>query len=494
METEDAAGGAAGAHAAYRGFRWHLFAVLWATAALFHLAGNRRPDWIAVDIGFIAVHLGIAAAAVAVLVGWQRRAALLFLCGLVVVSAFLEMPVVGNHWVLAGLVSLAYLIAAAGGARGRGGQPAQTWARFAPAARLSFLIAYGFAAFAKLNSDFFDPSVSCAVYYHDQLVRSWGLGALTSAGRPGLGLLMAVAAAAVELSVAGLLAFRRTRRLGLLLALPFHWMLAMDFSQHFWDFSSVLFAGFLLFADDAVVDGVRARLQRFQNAVRPSVRKAAAAIAGVIVVAVAVGTVTTDSAVSRGFAVLGAHIAWAVVGTAIVVVVVLAVLRARTGEARAGDTRGMVRATGLVAIVPLLVFVNGLTPYLEIKTGFGWNMYSNLRTVAGESNHFLVSSTLDVTGLQADRVAIVQSSDPDLAALADRNFEVVYSEFREYAHDYPDESVTYRRGLETIEATRIGDDEAGKGGVSWVSKKLQSFRVVDTADAVRCQSVFGPAR
>ena len=38
-------------------------------------------------------------------------------------------------------------------------------------------------------------------------------------------------------------------------------------------------------------------------------------------------------------------------------------------------------------LVPLLVVANGLTPYLELKTGFGWNMYANLRTVDGESNH-----------------------------------------------------------------------------------------------------------
>lgn len=32
-------------------------------------------------------------------------------------------------------------------------------------------------------------------------------------------------------------------------------------------------------------------------------------------------------------------------------------------------------------LVPVLVVFNGLTPYLELKTGFGWNMHSNLRTV-----------------------------------------------------------------------------------------------------------------
>ena len=47
-------------------------------------------------------------------------------------------------------------------------------------------------------------------------------------------------------------------------------------------------------------------------------------------------------------------------------------------------------------LVPLLVVVNGFTPYLELKTGYGWNMYSNLRTVDGESNHLLVRRDVPV--------------------------------------------------------------------------------------------------
>ncbi|MBW3536994.1 MAG: hypothetical protein KY395_04375, partial [Actinobacteria bacterium] len=60
-------------------------------------------------------------------------------------------------------------------------------------------------AFAKLNSGFFDPEVSCAVFYHDQLVGSWGLSSLGVAGDPVLGRLVAIAAVVIELSVPVLL-------------------------------------------------------------------------------------------------------------------------------------------------------------------------------------------------------------------------------------------------------------------------------------------------
>lgn len=91
-----------------------------------------------------------------------------------------------------------------------------------------------------------------------------------------MGVALAVAAAVLELSVAALLAWPRTRRWGLLVAVPFHWLLALDFTQHFWDFSSVLFAAFLLFADDTVMDGVGARLAALRAAVRPALARSTA--------------------------------------------------------------------------------------------------------------------------------------------------------------------------------------------------------------------------
>ena len=121
-------------------------------------------------------------------------------------------------------------------------------------------------------------------------------------------------------------------------------------------------------------------------------------------------------------------------------------------------------------------------------------MYSNLRTVDGETNHLLVPATLDLTGLQADTVEILASSDADLDDLVGSGYAVVYTELREYADEHPGASVTYRRDGRVVSTTRIGDGPAGRGDVSEVSRRLQSFRVIDTTGAERCQAVFSPAR
>ncbi|MFP5335097.1 MAG: hypothetical protein ACLGIV_07280 [Actinomycetes bacterium] len=469
-----------------------LFALWWGLAALFHLAGNPRTSIAELTAGHAAVQVAVGLTAIAVCLRPRRQAPLLLLCCLVPVSAWLEAPTVGNHWVLAAAVSLVYVLAwcVARGRRGGSDPVTATWAAFAPAARATLLAAYSFAAFAKLNTGFFDPSTSCAVFFQDQIVSSWGLSGLSVGERPALGLATALLAAAVELSVPVLLFLRRTRRLGLLLALGFHWSLALDLHQHFWDFSSVLFATFLLFADEAQVNAVAARLAALRDRVRESVRwllvTLGCAAAAVVTWAAATGELGPQHAV----AVLLGHGAWFLLGTGTLLLVLAATLRTASRPAR-----HVVRTTApVLLLVPVVVALNGLTPYLEVKTGFGWNMYSNLRTVAGETNHLVVPRTLDLTGQQRDQVEILATSDGDLDRLVDSGYAVVWSEFLEYAADHPQESVTYRRAGETVEVPRIGKDPALAADPSAVSTRVQSFRVVDVSGGERCLPVYSPAR
>lgn len=463
-------------------FRW-AFAV----AALFHLAGNPALNFGDRSLLLIPVQLVVGSAALAVTVAPHRHTPMIVLCAAVPVSAWLEAPMVGNHWVLAAALAVAYLVSAGLG-RLRDLDPMSSpWSMFAPAGRLVLLGAYGFAAFAKLNDGFMDPATSCAVFYQDQLVRSWGLPVLSVSGDPLLGQAVAVGAAVVELSIPVLLIWGVTRRWGVLLGMSFHGLLALDLAQHFWDFSAVLYACFLLFLSPSqqqhVVDDVTGVLRQ----VRPSVRLATAALPLLLgVTAVAAGTLGGPPAL-RVLAVFAGHAAWWVLGAMAIVLVARAVLTDGSREP------GLLRVSSpALLVVPLLVALNGLTPYLELKTGFGWNMYSNLRTVAGETNHMLVPATLDLTGAQVDRVRVLESTDARLTTRPD--VELVWSEFREYAHSNPDETVVYERGGEVFSAPTLGEDPAGRGGISVLGLRLGSFRAVDVSGKERCLDVFGPAR
>ena len=79
------------------------------------------------------------------------------------------------------------------------------------------------------------------------------------------------------------------------------------------------------------------------------------------------------------------------------------------------------RLPGAAAWVLVAVVVaNGLTPYLELKTAYGFNMYANLVTVAGESNHFVVRDTLPLTDVQDHLLSVVETEDRRAAALRRR--------------------------------------------------------------------------
>jgi hypothetical protein len=315
-----------------------------------------------------------------------------------------------------------------------------------------------------------------------------GLGGLSAAGRPTLGTLVAVVSAGVELSIPLLLVLRRTRRAGVLVGLSFHWLVALDLDQHFWDFSSVLFVGFLLFLDDGQVHALRAGAARAWSDVRRPVR---VGLGGCVV---ACGTLAVVASVhpapsaAHGWAVALGHVTWWLVGTGVLVGVWVATVRSAPAPVR------LRLPPVALCVVPLVVALNGLTPYLEVKTGFGWQMYSNLRTVAGDTNHLLLPATLDITGAQEDRVEILASSDPALARLVGTGYEVVFSELREYAADHPDESVTYRRDGVLRTAEPIGEHQILAGGASTISRRLQPFRVVDASGGERCLTVFTPAR
>ena len=136
------------------GDTWTLFVVCWAIAVLFHLVGNfvLEPAWGRAVLG---------TAAVGVLARPRLAWTAMLLSFAVLTNVWLEAPILGNHWLLHGLVAL---VVAGSVAAGRG-RAESAMVRMAGPLRLTLLGFYGFAAFAKLNADFFDPVVSCALFY-----------------------------------------------------------------------------------------------------------------------------------------------------------------------------------------------------------------------------------------------------------------------------------------------------------------------------------------
>jgi hypothetical protein len=452
-----------------------LFASLWAVAALFHVLGTSSsvPRLVAdpTPVGVVQAALGICA--LAVLARPARTLPLVTLAVLGLVTAWLEAPLLGSHWALAAFVNLALLVATL--VTRRGG----TAEVFLPVARWCLVLFYAFAAFAKLNTDFLDATVSCSSYF---FTRTFGPPA---AGAD----LIPFATALTELSIPLLLLVPRTRVAGVLLGLSFHSVIALDVVHPFYDFSSVLTALFVLFLPGRFATSALVALRGRGTAARHVWTGLAAAV---LVVAPWAGA-------GSGFAlalVTGRLVLWFLLDAAVLVGVVVWLIRRRGPGPDADRPPLAVPAAGplrALMLVPALVVATGLLPYLELRTAYAFTMYSNLRMVDGTSNHLLVRSSLPLAGRHTGLVTVVSSTDPGLDRYRQEGYLLPWDSFRAYLAEHPGVAVTYERGGRRVVVERAADDPALVGAPPLLVRKLLGLRAVDGGERSRCQTTFLPA-
>lgn len=459
------------------------FSALWALAAMWHVLSSPANATPTTQL--------LLAVGVLVAIAWPGAAASLVILSVgVLATMWSEAPFLGNHWLLAGFVSIGILgsvlsTTLAGRSRDRG----LLAARVLPVARACLLAFYVFAAFAKLNSGFFDRSVSCGVVYFRESTESIGLAGLRAGGNAAVEWAVILGTVAIELTIPALLVWRRTRHPGVVLALTFHGILALDRAHVFVDFSSMLAALFVCFLPAPSLASatrlVRHRLAGLAADGRhvPLVaRLVAAAVPSAMVAAVASRDIEGDLVVELRWW------SWQAASVALVAMVVRHLWRARPAP-----ERHVVQVRPLILLaVPLLVVANGLTPYLELKTSYGWNMYANLRTVDGDANHYIVRRTLPLTDEQADPVRIISSSDPLLQSYADDGFTLAWSSLRDHLARHPEAAISYERGGRVVQVERAAErPELVDGRPGW-RQKVQAFRSADAGSPERCQTFIRP--
>lgn len=440
--------------------RW--FARTLGLAVVAHLVGNPagwRSDQFGGSPALVAASAALGVAAIVLLVR-PTRPTLRATAALVLVSLWLELPVTGNHWLLVGFIAVATLLSLA--AR-------DPWAWLSVTGRWILLGFYSFAAFAKLNTGFLDPEVSCGVFYANESLASFGLPTFDGDS------VLAAAAIAVpvltELSVPILLAFARTRRAGVLLALVFHTVISLDFAQHFYDFTAALAVLLCLFLPEATLERLEGRVDR-----SPLLGVAVVTIASVVVTAALLPPAPIVIATVKliGFG------AWVPVGAWIIWRV------ARDGFGRAALPMRLPSATAWVLVA--LVVANALTPYLELKTALGFNMYANLVTVAGETNHLVVPGTMHLRDVQDDLLRVVESDADELDVYGRTGYLVPQRNLEDYLARHPGVSVVVADT--SAERTLDGDDGVE---LPLLVRKFLTFRAVDSQDPPRCQSAWFPA-
>jgi hypothetical protein len=98
-------------------------------------------------------------------------------------------------------------------------------------------------------------------------------------------------------------------------------------------------------------------------------------------------------------------------------------------------------------LAPLLLLFNGMNPYLGLKTASAFNMFTNLRTEGGQTNHLFMSQRLKLAHYQDDLVEIIRTDHPALKRYEPQSGRMItYFEFQRLASaEKRDFFVEYRR-------------------------------------------------
>lgn len=458
-----------------------LFAVFWAVATIFH------------QVAYPARHVGapqyaLTFAALWLLLRPSSLVRFLLLAATQAAWTLYSFPNgVTNHWIFTAFVNSAALLAflcAAIEQKKLSVDRTRFFEIFAPTGRIALVILYFYAVFHKLNASYFNPESSCAVdHYQDIQVALAFLpaGAWTY-------YLVIVGSLLVESAIPVLLCIRRTRIFGLLLGLSFHFVLAINPNHRFYNFSAMVFAMYFLFLPFDFRSGLRELL-----ASSAAGRRVAAAIDsgaarrwfrgvvwGIIALLLAAYALDADPGASERFLDVMSEVnrtAWVLYGGSVIVILLLV---ARRWNA-VGATARLVSFRppfAIMFVIPLLLFLNGLSPYLGLKTDTSFSMFSNLRTEGGATNHFIMPGGIRLVGYQDDLVQVVESSVGWLDRQAEEGDLITYFELRRVTAANPEMSITYIRDGKLHVVPRVGDNpELSQHFPTW-QRMLFHFRPV----------------
>jgi len=386
-------------------------------------------------------------------------------------------PFTPNHVLFESLIDIAFLAVLARVLWVRRGalDRDEIFEVFAPAARVALLVLYFYAVLHKLNHDFFDPQVSCGAallsMVADRLPVPDGVWARVTAI---WGTLI------VETAIPVLLVLRRTRLLGVALGLVFHFLLAQIPGTGLYSFSTMIFALLTLFLPQGFAERLAARLSDIRLRIRPLRWTILGMLPALVVVAVL--------AHARGRLLLFGLIVWNV-WLLTLAVVCRPVLLGRK-ETDSGVVKPFRMRTALWAL-PLVLLLNGLSPYLGLKTLTSFSMVSNLRTEGRHPNHLFMRRWIDLTGLQDDLVRIVETTLPELRRFEENDLLLTYFEFRRICSrtegDFSVEYVRNGKPRSLVRRDGVSNDPETVRPHPWYRARLLGFRPVDAGPRMSCR-------
>ncbi|KIQ69273.1 hypothetical protein Wenmar_02344 [Wenxinia marina DSM 24838] len=447
---------------------------MWAIAALFSMGGDYGALNFDKGLLYALPAWGIVLLSI-LLIRRPHSSALLFaLAAFVVVLYALRSPVASNNKTITMVMDLAILLS--GGylywksSDGRIDRE-QLYEQIRVVARALLAIMYFYGIFHKINTDFLDPEVSCAVGLYAPLASPFGLEDNI------YGRYLAIYATFIIEGIAIIsLYWRKYFAVGFLLALLFHFIIPISAFSWYMDFSSLVFALYVLSIPREVSATAHATVHSAFSAVASRAAPFGKELIGLTVFGLAILVVVVlDFAYGERSWGLMRHsigiLMWTVFGSVAMFILAESALRhlPYTG-------RHSARQPAWLFVIPTLFFLSCLSPYLGLKTESSINMFSNLHTEGGQTNHLLFDEPPYLFGYQRDVVRIVDASDGPMRQRAEDGQQVVLFALRDYLRQNPDAWVSYELDGTLHEAVTRANFAVQPG---LIERNLLPFKLVD---------------
>jgi hypothetical protein len=388
---------------------------------------------------------------------------------------FIEMPFTDNHLYIMGFINAGLLIAAIRSYTGKSNYlPMINHSmRYISAA---FLIAYFAAAFAKLNSGFFDINHSCAVtMFYDSASLITDHHFLPSS----LESILPYYVTITELSIPLLLVFRRTRYVGIVVLVLFHIGISLSPTATALDFTIALFALSIPFLDNEAKKGVISSFHALSKRVIQlfSSSKYSYPLAVFFVLFLI-------KSVSR-LIFVGVDPYWLLLAPSALLFGGILIHTVFQKGLLSGLNKTYTPFSALNTIhyiLLLLLIVNAASPYLGIKTIGTFTMYSNLQTENSTSNHFLIDRYFHSMPMD-DMIEIKHSDHSLLSWYSQEDRMITYHELRRVLSGSPESSVQFIRGGEEFRFDKAKNEEE-LVTKNFIHHKLMGHRAFDPENAV----------
>lgn len=406
-----------------------------------------------------------------------------------------NLPLVPNHIILALVVNFCILLGIyLNGTveKSKEKRLGNLYNSISPILRWNLIILYFFTVFHKLNVDYFNPNVSCAVSLYHNI--SGRIALLPNSDFVNWSLI--IGSLIIEALIPVLLLIPRSRLIGVVLGLCFHLLLSFHTSFYITSFSLELYALYVLFLPNnifiSIIQGIKKKRNFISNYTRLNrfpknkIFYLTLILFVLSVVYLILVSFQYDIEYLIKIKVLFRFV-WYVIAS--IIILIFFILLKRNNIV---DKENIFRLKkNILLVFPLILIMNGVSPYFGIKTSTNFSMFSNLKTVGTENNSLIIPSNLDLVKYSSDLVEIIESDDEHLNMIKIKGEYITFFEFQRWIQeqDKLDESKTLYKRNNELKTLNLPKDKNNQQyhSISWLEKKLLIYRNIPMDDPCPCQ-------